>query len=218
MITILQHGEHEPVGSIGEYLEVRNQPFRIIRLYEGDALPDTPPIRLIILGGQMSINDESMYPFLSPEKELVRKSVARDATVLGICLGAQMIAAACGERVYPQKRELGWLTIHGCAPAWQRLFPESFEVFHWHRETFDLPKGAGLLATARAVPNQAFLIGHALGVQFHPEVTLPVITYWANELGDDKRLEMTGESEAKMDGNRRLCSAIMDAFCAGWKI
>jgi GMP synthase-like glutamine amidotransferase len=218
MITILQHGEHEPAGSIGHYLEARNEPFRILRLYEGDTLPDDPPDRLIVLGGQMSVNDESMYPFLSPEKALVRKAVSRGSTVLGICLGAQMIAAACGEKVYPHERELGWRTIHGCAPAWQRLFPESFEVYHWHRETFDLPKGAELLATGRIVPNQAFLLGHALGVQFHPEVTVPVIAYWANDLGHDEQLAMTEEAEKKMSKNRTLCSAIMDAFCNGWKI
>ena len=68
MIAIFQHGEHEPADAIAEYLDARNEPFRILRLYEGDALPGDPPDRLIILGGQMSVNDESTYPFLSPGK------------------------------------------------------------------------------------------------------------------------------------------------------
>jgi GMP synthase-like glutamine amidotransferase len=216
MIAIFQHGEYEPAGAIAEYLDARNEPFRILRLYEGDALPSDPPDRLIILGGQMSVNDESTYPFLSPEKKLVRKAIARDCTVLGICLGAQMIAAACGMQVYPQEKELGWRTIYGCAPAWHRLFPATFEVFHWHTETFDLPEGAALLATGSAVPNQAFLLGRAVGVQFHPEVTAPVIAQWAKDLGDAERLMLVRETKERMGGNRQICSTLMDAFCAGW--
>jgi len=218
MITILQHGEYEPAGIIAEYLDARNEPFRILRLYEGDALPGDPPGRLILLGGQMSVNDESTYPFLSPEKKLVRKAIACRCTVLGICLGAQMIAAACGMRVYPQEKELGWRTIHGCAPAWHRLFPPTFEVFHWHTETFDLPKGAELLATGSAVPNQAFLLGHALGVQFHPEVTSPVIAQWAKDIGGAERLMLVRETKERMGENRQICAALMDAFYAGWNL
>ena len=218
MITILQHGEYEPAGTIAEYLEAKNEPFRTLRLYKGDALPRDPPDRLIILGGQMSANDEGAWPFLSPEKKLVREAVARDSTVLGVCLGAQMIAAACGKRVYPQEKELGWRTIHGCAPAWHHLFPATFPVFHWHTETFDLPNGAELLATGSAVPNQAFLLGHALGVQFHPEVTAPVIAQWAKDLGDTERLMLIRETRERIEENRQLCTALMDAFCAGWSV
>ena len=218
MIAIFQHGEYQPADAIAEYLDARNKPFRLLRLYEGDALPGDPPDRLIILGGQMSVNDESTYPFLSPEKKLVRNAIDRGCTVLGICLGAQMIASACGMQVYPKEKELGWRTIHGCAPAWDHLFPASFPVFHWHTETFDLPEGAELLATGSAVPNQAFLLGHALGVQFHPEVTAPVIAQWAKDLGDAERLMLVRETKERMGGNRQIWSALMDAFCAGWNL
>jgi len=218
MITILQHGEHEPAGAVEECLAAHSEPFRILRLYEGDALPDDPPGRLIVLGGQMSVNDESKYPFLAPEKALVRKAIARDATVLGICLGAQMIAAACGKKVCAGERELGWRKIQGCNNPGHRFFPGEFEVFHWHKETFDLPEGARLLATGTAVKNQAFLLGHALGVQFHPEVTEPVIAFWAKDLGDHERLAMMKDTATKTDGNRILCDAIVNAFLNDWKM
>jgi GMP synthase-like glutamine amidotransferase len=219
MITILQHGEYEPAGTIVDYLDFHNEPYQILRLYEGDAVPDDPPGRLIVLGGQMSVNDDREYPFLYPEKKLVREAIMRDCTVLGICLGAQLIAAACGKSVHKGMTELGWRSIEGCkgcGAPWDRLFPASFGVFQWHRETFDLPDGAKLLATGKGVPNQAFLLGHALGIQFHPEVTLPVITCWAHELGADEQGPMIEESEKKIDANRQMCSTIMDAFCIGW--
>ena len=131
----------------------------------------------------------------------MRNAIDRGCTVLGICLGAQMIAPACGMQVYPKERELGWRTIHGCAPGMDHLFPGSFPVFHWHTETFDLPEGAELLATGSAVPNQAFLLGHALGVQFHPEVTAPVIAQWAKDLGDAERLDAC-QGDKREDGRK----------------
>jgi len=76
MITILQHGEHEPAGTITDTLHEKNEPYSIIRLYEGDPVPAEPPEKLIILGGQMSVNDEKEFPFLVPEKALVKKAVS----------------------------------------------------------------------------------------------------------------------------------------------
>ncbi|MEN6395000.1 MAG: type 1 glutamine amidotransferase [Methanoregula sp.] len=218
MITILQHGEHEPSGTIGECLNARHEPFQTLRLDKGDSLPKDPPDRLIILGGQMSVNDESIYPFLAREKTLVRKAIARDATVLGICLGAQMIAAASGKKVCTGEVEQGWRTIQGCNTSGHRFFPDRFEVFHWHKETFDLPDGARLIATGTAVKNQAFLLRHALGVQFHPEVTEPMIAFWAKDLNDTKRLAMLEDTIKKTEGNRILCDAIIHAFLADWKV
>ncbi|WP_292370596.1 type 1 glutamine amidotransferase [Methanoregula sp. UBA64] len=216
MITILQHGEHEPAGTVEETLNAESASFSVIRLYEGDPIPTEPPEKLIILGGQMSVNDEREFPFLAGEKQLVKKAVARGSTVLGICLGAQMIAAACGKTVYAGEKELGWRTITGCHAPGQRFFPGEFDVFHWHKETFDLPEGARLLATGKAVKNQAFMINNALGVQFHPEVTKEIIAFWAKDLGADERTAILKDSEEKLDENRFLCNAIVHVFLAGW--
>jgi GMP synthase-like glutamine amidotransferase len=217
MITILQHGEHEPAGTVEETLNAESTSFSVIRLYEGDPVPAEPPEKLIILGGQMSVNDEREFPFLVGEKQLVKKAVARGSTVLGICLGAQMIAAACGKTVYAGEKELGWRTITGCHAPGQRFFPGEFDVFHWHKETFDLPEGARLLATGKAVKNQAFMINNALGVQFHPEVTKEIIAFWAKDLGADESAAILKDSEEKLDENRFLCDAIVHVFLAGWK-
>jgi GMP synthase-like glutamine amidotransferase len=217
MITILQHGEHEPAGTIENTLEEGAESFTILRLYEGDAIPSDPPERVIILGGQMSVNDEREFPFLPEEKQLVKKAVAYGSSVLGICLGAQMIAAACGKKVYAGEKELGWRTINGCHAPGKRFFPGEFDVFHWHKETFDLPEGASLLATGKAVKNQAFMLKKALGVQFHPEVTKEIIDSWANDLGADERALILKDSEEKMAENRFLCDAIIHAFLAGWR-
>jgi len=217
MITILQHGEHEPAGTVEDTLREANEPVTILRLYEGDPLPADPPEKLIVLGGQMSVNDEREFPFLVEEKQLVKKAVARGSVVLGICLGAQMIAAACGKKVYAGEKELGWRTINGCNTPGQRFFPGNFEVFHWHKETFDLPEGARLLATGKAVKNQAFMLENALGVQFHPEVTKEIIAFWAKDLGADERDAILKKSEENLDGNRILCDAIVRVFLAGWK-
>ncbi len=216
MITILQHGENVPAGTITEYLNAHNESFRILRLYEQDKLPDNPPEKLIILGGQMSVNDENLYPFLSAEKKLVRVAIERDCTVLGICLGAQMIATACGKRVFADEKEIGWRTIYGCSPAWQQVFPTSFEVFHWHAETFELPEGANLLAKGDVVTNQAFIIHNAVGIQFHPEVTAPVIATWLRDLNDTMRLPLLKEVEKRIEGYRQLSITILDAFCTCW--
>jgi GMP synthase-like glutamine amidotransferase len=217
MITLLQHGEHEPAGTIEPFLESGKEPFEIIRLYEGERLPHDPPKQLIILGGQMSVNDEREYPFLVEEKALVKKAVAHESTVLGVCLGAQMIAAACGKTVYRGEKELGWRKITGTNTPGHRFFPGELEVFHWHKETFDLPGGARLLATGTAVKNQAFLLNNALGVQFHPEVTQEIIGYWAKDLIDDERLAIARDSQEKLAGNQILCEAIVSAFLNRWR-
>ena len=217
MITILQHGEHEPAGTIEDTLQEGSEPFRILRMYEGAPVPSNPPEKLIVLGGQMSVNDDREFPFLAEEKLLVKKAVARDSVVLGICLGAQMIAAACGKTVYNGEKELGWRTITGCNSPGNRFLPGHFEVFHWHKETFDLPEGARLLATGTAVKNQAFMLNNALGVQFHPEVTKEIIASWAKDLGADEKAGILKDSEEKLAENRILCDAIVHAFLAGWR-
>ena len=217
MITILQHGEHEPAGTIEETLFGGENTVSVLRLYEGDPVPVDPPKKLIILGGQMSVNDEHEFPFLRDEKALVKNAVAHGSVVLGICLGAQMIAAACGKNVYTGEMEMGWRTISGCHSPGSRFFPGNFEVFHWHKETFDLPEGARLLATGNAVKIQAFMLNNAVGVQFHPEVTKEIITFWAKDLCAEEQAALLKASEGKLGENRILCDALVHAFVSGWR-
>jgi GMP synthase-like glutamine amidotransferase len=127
------------------------------------------------MGGPMSANDEAELGWLRPEIALVREAIAADKTVLGICLGAQIIAKALGARVYPGSgKEIGWFPVQreaGSHPFFDGL-PDSFTPLHWHGETIDLPHGARLLAKSKITETQASAVGQrVLGLQFHMEAT-----------------------------------------------
>jgi len=122
----------------------------------------------------MSVNDESALPWLRPEKQFIRDAVEKDVAVLGVCLGAQLIANSLGARVFRNnQKEIGWYPIEATPGAVDAFrFPEKCTVFHWHGETFDLPEGAVRLARSTACENQAFQIGrNVIGLQFHLETT-----------------------------------------------
>ena len=172
----LQHVPFEGLGSIEAWLLDAGFELTGTQFYLSDALPHAEEIDLlVIMGGPMSVNDEEQYPWLAAEKRLIRECVAAGRAVLGICLGAQLIASAMGARVYPnQCREIGWLPVRDVAPAdgGHFRFPAAAEVFHWHGETFDLPAGAILLAASEHCLNQAFQLGeNVIGLQFHLETT-----------------------------------------------
>jgi GMP synthase-like glutamine amidotransferase len=172
----LQHVAFEGLGSIEPWL--LNAGYEITRsqLFASPALPGVDEIDLlIVLGGPMSINDEAEFPWLVPEKTFIRDFIASGRPVLGICLGAQLIANALGARVYRNPvKEIGWFPIEAVATeeTGAFTFPPSMEVFHWHGETFDLPPGATLTARSAGCENQAFQIGRSvIGLQFHLETT-----------------------------------------------
>ena len=141
---------------------------------------------LVVLGGPIGVYEAEQYPFITQEIELIRARLLQKRPTLGICFGAQLIAAAAGARVYPgsQGKEIGWLPIHAardsaCFPAFAALLEPGLRLLHWHGDTFDLPAEADLLASTKAYPNQAFAIGrHALGLQFHPEVSAATLERW----------------------------------------
>lgn len=174
-VQVLQHVPFEGPGSIAGWLAAQRAEVELTRLFAGDPMPRADSIgALIALGGPMSVNDEDALHWLRPEKQLVRDAVARGIPVLGVCLGAQLIASALGARVYPgAASEIGWFPVHGVpdvAPCFR--FPPESLVFHWHGETFDLPAGAVRLAGSPACENQAFQVGrNVIALQFHLETT-----------------------------------------------
>jgi GMP synthase-like glutamine amidotransferase len=124
----------------------------------------------------MSVNDEADLPWLVQEKRFIRQAIEADKAVLGVCLGAQLIAGAMGARVYPNReKEIGWFPVTSVQAGAARsvfAFPPEAPAFHWHGETFDLPAGAVHLARSAACENQAFQIGRrVIGLQFHLETT-----------------------------------------------
>ncbi len=140
---------------------------------------------VVLLGGPIGVYDRDDYPFLGEEIALAEARLAQRRPLLGICLGSQIMAAALGADVYPGNRgkEIGWgtlsLTPSGAASPLMHLAPERTRVLHWHGDTFDLPKGATLLASTERYRHQAFAYGEsALALQFHPEVTAKGLEGW----------------------------------------
>ncbi len=178
-VHVLQHAVFEGLASIGPWLEARRARISVTRLFEEPRFPDPREIDwLVVMGGPMSVNDEEALPWLVPEKRFIAEAIACEKGVLGICLGAQLIASALGAKVRrnPQ-REIGWFPVEpvgaSADAAFAPLFGAPLDVFHWHGETFDLPAGAVQLARSAACEQQAFSIGsRVLGLQFHLEPSL----------------------------------------------
>jgi len=175
-MAVLQHVPFEGPAAIADWAAARGIELAVTHLYRGDPLPSLPDFNMLtVMGGPMSVNDEAMFPWLAPEMALVQSAIGAGKTVLGVCLGAQMIAKALGAKVYAaRQKEIGWFPVMR-TEALSGVFegiPESFTAFHWHGETFDLPAGALRLAQTPTTLNQAFAIGDTvLGLQFHIEAT-----------------------------------------------
>jgi GMP synthase-like glutamine amidotransferase len=192
-MAVLQHVEFEGPAAVADWAAGRGFPLRIFHLHRDPTLPSLADFDMLtVMGGPMSANDEAQLGWLGREIALVREAIAADKTVLGICLGAQIIAKALGARVYPgSAKEIGWFPVQrttGSHPLFEGL-PDSFTPFHWHGETFDLPHEATLLAKSKITQTQAFAVGQrVLGLQFHMEATeesvRALLKGAAHEIGD----------------------------------
>jgi GMP synthase-like glutamine amidotransferase len=175
-VHVLQHVSFEDIGSMEPWLLARGATIGHTRFFEAWSLPDPAGLDLVIaMGGPMSVNDEAELPWLIDEKRFLRQALDLGLPVLGVCLGAQLMANALGAPVRRgAQREIGWFDIAAVAgtPPGTFTFPEAATVFHWHGETFGLPAGAVHLARSVACENQAFQWGpRAIGLQFHLETT-----------------------------------------------
>ena len=186
-IVLVTHSERANPGRVRAALHARGCATEVCWVSGGDSLPPMNGSRLqgydaaVVFGGPMSACDIDDHAFLREETAWIAAQMAADAPLLGICLGAQIMARALGGRVYPHPDalcEVGYQPVYPASAACP-LFPAPIHVYHWHREGFDLPPGAVLLARGDIFENQAF--GHgarAFGVQFHPEMTPATLERW----------------------------------------
>lgn len=177
-VHYLQHVAFEGLGSLEGALLARGHQLSCTRLYAGDVLPPLAAFdALVVMGGPMGVDDEATLPWLAAEKQFIKAAVTAGKRILGICLGAQLLAVALGARVDKNAyREIGWWPVirrNDCADSTlASSFPDEVDVFHWHGDTFTLPDGARLLASSSGCRNQGFVWNErVLALQFHLETT-----------------------------------------------
>ena len=177
-IHYLQHVPFEGPGSIESWALVRGYGLTATRLYAGQLLPPIEQLDwLVILGGPMNVYEENRYPWLVREKRFIGEALHEGKVVIGICLGAQLLACVLGAKVMPNRSlEIGWHPVEKAPQAMQSnlsgFLPDRFSAFHWHGDTFEIPRGAVHLARSQACENQAFAFGDRVAAfQFHLEST-----------------------------------------------
>ncbi|MEK9177360.1 MAG: type 1 glutamine amidotransferase, partial [Patescibacteria group bacterium] len=188
-LLVFQHVGRESPINIATYAADRGIGLRVVRLWKKEPIPDVSGYdALIVMGGPMGAYDEDDG---KPEEFTAIKQNLGVLPILGICLGAHLIASALGSNVYPHTpsgkriKEIGYdtveLTEEGKQSPLFRGLPSPLTVFQWHGDTFDLPSGATLLATSKLCANQAYQIGNAYGIQFHVEITPEFVDEWLRD-------------------------------------
>jgi GMP synthase (glutamine-hydrolysing) len=226
-VLVIRHVAHEGLG-------VMKRPFEMgfevdyIDIYRNDVVPSRLDgyDGLIALGGPMGVYEEDKYPFIKAEVKLIEEALKKRVPMLGICLGSQLLAKAAGARVYKGgAKEIGWhdvtLTEDSDDDRLFLAFPDKFRAFHWHGDTFDVPRGALMLASSELFPNQVIKVGPlAYGIQFHLEVTEKMIREWisvnhgelASLKGQVDPKAILKETPASIEGLNRLGSALASRF------
>jgi GMP synthase-like glutamine amidotransferase len=231
-VAIFRHSPTEGPGYFATYLESRNIPWHLIAVDQGDPVPADPQQfgGLVFMGGPMSVNDE--LPWIAPVLQLIREGIARDVPVLGHCLGGQLIAKAFGGTVARNPvKEIGWgevlIADNPVARQWFGPGIERFESFHWHGETFTIPRGAVRIMGNRYCENQGFVIGNSLGMQCHVEMTEELVKSWC-ETGADEISDSGGPAvqspqrmqrgmQAKLAALRSVADRLYDQWVKGLK-
>lgn len=177
-INCIMHVAEEGPAAIGQWAKENDCPLFYTRLYQRDPFPELEDFDLLlVMGGPMSYDDDTIYDWMRPEKEFIRNAINAGKCVLGICLGSQFIAEALGSSGrHGHAKEIGWFPIRfdtkRLAGIGLKDFPETQVVFHWHGDTFEIPAGAEHFASTDEFPNQAFVYNKKVfGLQFHLEAT-----------------------------------------------
>jgi len=192
MIYVLKHIDIEGPGTLEDFLKADGKEYKVLDLYDNaSCLKGLSDVSCVVsLGGPMNVYEDDKYPFIAEEVLFIKKMIEEKKPILGICLGAQLIARACGAAVRKaDKKEMGWfkasLTVDGAKDALFKSIEKEFDVFQWHEDTFDIPEGASLIAVSETCRNQAFRIGESVyGLQFHIEMGKELLQSWINEYID----------------------------------
>lgn len=189
-IRIFRHVACEGPGYLGTFLERHNIPFEIICIDEGVTVPKAldDVSGLIFMGGSMNVTDPLQW--ISEEKELIRNAIEKNIPVMGNCLGAQLMATALGgEITHDPNMEIGWhqveTDINNKDNEWLKNIPDNFTPFHWHADTFSIPKNATVLFHSTCRKNQAFVIKNSIALQFHLEMTTEMVEEWVHLFKSD---------------------------------
>lgn len=220
-VQIFQHVPYEGIGCMESWLNNEGAKINHTKCYENFDPISTNEIDLaIIMGGPMSVHDEKVYSYLKEEKAYIRNLINNRTPVLGICLGAQLIAEALGSKIYNnQDKEIGWFPIKFTNSKDGGFeLPETLTVLHWHGETFDLPEGAIHIAESEGCKNQAFQIGsNVIALQFHLEMTPQsvdeIIQNDSDDLGTGKYIQSGDEirdltAQHYRAANQIICNAL----------
>ncbi len=213
-IHSIEHEPFEGLANIAVWAKKKGHTITRTLLFNGEELPDISKFDwLVIMGGSMNIYEEEKYPWLREEKSFIAEAIASKKIVLGVCLGAQLIADVLGGKVSRNKyREIGWFTVTLTKEAKNSRvlskFPGKFIAFHWHGDTFDIPSGATKIAESQACPNQAFELGRTIGLQFHLDYSAKSIEMMlencANELVDGKYIQTSDEIMSQMNNVQEI--------------
>ncbi len=225
IIHWLQHVPFEGLGSMEEYLAEQGHKLRCTCLWAGDVLPPADAFSaLIVMGGPMGIYDYDEYPWLKDEKSFLLQVVEKKIPVLGICLGAQLLADVLGAEVTANpEKEIGWFPVrrtNDVPASLQTVLPEECLVFHWHGDTFSLPPHAVSLYSSTACENQAFLYkSHVMGLQFHLETTrnsaAALVENCRNELVSAPWIQTEGEilqDSTIFQKNNKVMHQVLDSL------